>query len=159
MRIQCSRYSDFDYKIIREATKQGLPLTGGTALEIWASYFGRTDVRKRSDNDLDFMASNLLDYQSFADWCVENVDSSKVSVDVYLFKSQDYTDYIRTVDDVLVMSLPFILFTKLVRRTDRDIQDIKWVLSLNQLSDETLSKELSDIGLTEQEITILNNLL
>lgn len=49
-RVQCSRYSDLDDKIIAKASSLGIPLIGGTALEVLASHYGVSGVRKRSNN-------------------------------------------------------------------------------------------------------------
>ena len=158
MHIACSKYSDLDDLVINKASELNLPLIGGTALEIWASYFGRDDVRKRSDNDLDFITNRASDVKKLQEWVVSNIDSTKVTVDVYYVKSHDISKYICNINSTLVMDIVYILWSKLIRASKKDLIDCKWILSIDEISDEELVTKLEDLGLTESEVNLLNSL-
>lgn len=159
-KICCSRYSDLDDKVIEYATSLGLPLIGGTALEIWASATNTPGVRKRSDNDLDFIALSCKQIEDFRAWLISNIDPDIVKTDIYVGDS-NITPYIKEVNGVLVMSLPYILWSKLTRpdRSEKDIQDIKWISTVSQVTDEELVECLEDLGVTAEEINLLNSIL
>ncbi|MBE6334240.1 MAG: hypothetical protein E7071_05385 [Bacteroidales bacterium] len=161
IKIAYSKYSDFDDKVIYKASELGLPLIGGTALEVWANYYNVPGVRKRSNNDLDFISNDLPQINEFQSWVRENIYSSKVKVDVMHVQSHDFSEYIREVNGVLIMAPEYLLWSKFIRsdRSDKDIKDIKWLLTIEQMSDEDLSNALVDLGVTDEEIETLNNLL
>ena len=158
MKIQCSKYSNLDDKVISKATSLGLPLIGGTALEIWASHYNHPGVRKRSDNDLDFIAVPGDHSSEFRIWVQQNIPSDKVEVDLMYIRSHDISEYKVFVDGVLTMTLGYLLWSKLTRRTEKDIQDIKWIMSISQLSDEEIVNTFEDLGVTEEEIDFITNL-
>lgn len=158
-RIQCSRYSDLDEQVIRKASELGLPLIGGTALEVLAGYYGTPGVRKRSDNDLDFLTTDRKKIIEFKKWLVKNIDPDKVQVDVYVDAPKNYKDYIMNVDGTLVMRPEYLMWSKLTRASEKDIKDIKWLLSIRQVTDEEISTAMEDLGLTEKEINLLETLL
>lgn len=159
-KISCSKYSDLDDMVINKATDLGLPLIGGTALEVWANHYGTPGVRKRSDNDLDFISSDGEVNQEFSNWVKENIPSDKVKVDIHFVQSHDFTNYIRSVDGTLIMAPEYLLWSKLTRsdRSNKDIKDIQWILSISQLTDEEINNALDDLGVTENEFELLNSL-
>lgn len=159
VRISCSRYSDLDDQVIKKATEFGLPLIGGTALELWAKATNTPGVRTRSDNDLDFIANNLAKVHSFDDWVRESSDPDKVKTDVMLVRSHDFTPWITMVDGVLTMRPEYLLWSKLTRGSQKDKQDIKWILSIKDLPDSAIQKVLDELGLTQQEADLLSECL
>lgn len=159
LKIQCSRYSDLDDIVIAKASEMGLPLIGGTALEIWAGETGHFGVRTRSQNDLDFIASDEHTAKEFGKWVRENIDTSKVKVDVMLTRSVDFSPYVKEVHGVKVMSLPYILWSKLSRASKTDLQDIKWILTNPSVSDDELNDIFADFGLTKKEESLLMNVM
>lgn len=158
-RIACSKYSDLDDLVIAKASELGLPLIGGTALELLSNYYNVQGVRKRSDNDLDFLSDDIASIGIFQDWLQENIDPSKVQVDVYTQVPKNYKDYIMDVDGILVMKPQYLIWSKLTRWSDKDIQDIKWLLTIPQMTDKDLNTALDDLGVTQEEFDKLVNLL
>lgn len=158
-RIQCSRYSDLDDKIISKASSLGFPLIGGTALEILADYYSVDGVRKRSNNDLDFLSKDNKNKLYFMSWIQENIDPDKVEVDFYDEAPKQYKNYILDIDGILVMNPVYLIWSKLIRASKKDLTDIKWLLSIPQLTDEELSEGMDDLGLKKSEIALLESLL
>lgn len=159
MKIMCSRYSDLDDKVIEKASKLGFPLIGGTALEILASYYSVGGVRKRSANDLDFLSKGNKYKLYFMNWIREHIPSDKVQVDFYDDAPKNYRKYILNVNGVLVMNPVYLIWSKLTRASEKDKTDIKWLLSIPQITDEEIVEGMEDLGLTEKEIDLLNSLL
>ena len=158
-RVACSRYSDLDDKVIKKATEMGIPLIGGTALEVWAAATETEGVRKRSDNDLDFIVGSLDKSREFSKWVKENIDPSKVKVDLMLVRSHDFKPYRTLVDGVLVMKPEYLLWQKLTRGSDKDKQDIKWLLSISDLSDEAIETVINELGITQEEYDLLMSIM
>lgn len=158
-RVAYSRYSDLDDKVIKKATETGLPLIGGTALEVWAAATGTEGVRKRSDNDLDFIVGSISKSQEFSKWVKENIDPEKVKVDLMLVRSHDFEPYKTLVDGVLVMKPEYLLWQKLTRGNDRDKKDIKWLLSISDLSDEAIEQVIGELGITQEEYDMLVSIM
>ena len=48
------QYTVFDIDIAKIASKYGLYLIGGTAIDLWCNYHNISSWRSRSNNDLDF---------------------------------------------------------------------------------------------------------
>lgn len=159
VRISCSRYSDLDDSVIKKATDLGMPLIGGTALELWAKATGTPGVRKRSDNDLDFLSNSVSKTTKFDSWVRKEVDTDKVKTDVMLVRSHDFSKWETVVDGVLTMKLQYLLWSKLTRGSEKDKQDIKWILSVKQLKDEDIQEILDELGLTEREANLLEECL
>ena len=160
-KIACSKYSDLDDRVIHKASELGLPLIGGTALEVWANYYNVSGVRKRSDNDLDFISNHSTVIREMQEWVKKHIPTDKVKVDILFVKSHDYSDFIRDVDGTLIMAPEYLLWSKLTRsdRSDKDIKDIKWILSIEEMSDDDLSFALETLGVTDDEIEVLSNLI
>lgn len=158
-RIACSRYTDLDEIVIHKMTELGIPLIGGTALEIWAKVTNTPNVRKRSDNDIDGISSDLYKVSQFNQWASKNIDPDKVETDIMLVRSHDFTPWITVVDGILIMKPEYLLWSKLTRRTEKDRQDIKWILSIDSLSDEDIQYVLDTLGLTQEEADFLNSIL
>lgn len=157
-RIQCSRYSDLDDKIISKASSLGFPLIGGTALEILADYYSVDGVRKRSNNDLDFLSKDNKNKLYFMSWIQENIDPDKVEVDFYDEAPKQYKNYILDINGILVMNPVYLIWSKLIRGSEKDITDIKWLLSIPQISDKEIIDGMEDLGLKDEEIELLQSL-
>lgn len=155
LRIDYTRYSPYDDMVIKQATAMDMPLIGGTALELWAYAFGVPCVRKRSDNDLDFLAHSLAQAEAFQAWVRTHIDVNKVQTDVMLVESYNFQPYKMVVDGVLTMSPAYILWAKLGRGSKKDVQDIRWILSLKSLQDEAIQEVIDQLDLTESESDLL----
>lgn len=151
-RIQCSHYSNLDDLVINTASKLGFPLIGGTALEVWANHLKASGVRKRSDNDLDFIAPSKESIEPFRNWLFLNIDPDKVKTDMYI-ADPGYEKFITEIDGIKIMSLPFLLWSKITRpnRKETDDQDIRWILSLSDVSDEEIEEVFNELGSTPKE--------
>ena len=141
-KIKCSYYSDFDEQVIEKATEFGMPLIGSTALEIMANHYGTSGVRKRSNNDLDFLSDDKAKIAKLRKYLVNNIDPDKVKV-----------------DGVLVMSPAYLIWSKLTRWLEKDQTDIKWLLTIKQLSDDEINNTLDDLGVIQEEFERLESLL
>lgn len=159
-KIKCSRYTDLDDKVISKASKLGLPLIGGTALEIWASELNISGVRKRSDNDLDFVTDKTSLEYLITDWCRENIDPGKVRVDIFKEQPQNLPkELIRKVHGVLVMDPIYLIWHKVQRATDKDKQDLKWLLSFVDIDELSYWLDADNLGITKDEEQLINSLL
>ena len=161
VKIKCSRYTEVDEIIINEATKLGLPLIGGTALEILASAYNIPGVRKRSDNDIDVIAYDLDTLNSFIKKSKEilkqhNLTAEDVKIDAYLTDKNIVKNFSFKVDGVLLMKPEWLLHSKLVRGTDKDI---KWLLKIPQMTDDDINYALDTLGVTTEEFELLTSLL
>ena len=92
-------------------------------------------------------------------WIQENIDPDKVEVDFYDEAPKQYKNYILDIDGILVMNPVYLIWSKLIRGSKRDLTDIKWLLSIPQLTDEELSEGMDDLGLKKSEIALLESLL
>lgn len=154
-------YSRLDVPTIVTATKLKLPLIGGTALEMWANYYNIPTSCPRSENDIDFISDSDGKTAALVDWVrtVRQQTKRKYSVDVFQVRSHYFLKYAVYMGDVLVMNLPYLLWSKLIRFEERDIIDIKWILSISAISDEEISEVLEDLGVTDEEIERLNKII
>lgn len=59
------------------------------------------------------------------------------------------------------MAPEYLLWAKLVRsdRSQKDLTDIKWILSIDQMSDKDISYALENLGVTDEEIELIESLL
>lgn len=112
-------------------------------------------VRKRSNNDLDFLTKDNKNKLYFMNWVRENVDYDKVQVDFYDEAKKNYRDYILDIDGILVMNPVYLIWSKLIRASKKDLTDIKWLLTIPQLTDEEISEGMDDLGLKKSEIALL----
>lgn len=158
-KIKCSYYSDLDEQVIEKATELGMPLIGGTALEILANHYGTSGVRKRSNNDLDFLSDDKAKIAKLRKYLVNNIDPDKVQVDVHTQVPKGWKKYAMNVDGVLVMSPAYLIWSKLTRWSEKDQIDIKWLLTIKQLSDDEINNTLDDLGVTQEEFERLESLL
>jgi hypothetical protein len=153
-----TQYSEFDDGIIRHASKLGLPLIGGTAMEVLSKYFDYPCHRIRSDNDLDFITDNDSTCKLLADWVSLYSNSPVVQVDVMLIKSHHIPpDYILEVDGVKVMTPEYLIWSKLQRFSSKDEVDIQWLLQI--ASPDKLEACFERLGITEQELKKVNILI
>lgn len=159
-KIAYTKYSDVDELVINKASEMGMPLIGGTALEVLGNYYHRSGFRKRSFNDLDFLGTNAESVEQFQDWVKQNTDPDKVKVDIYL-ESDEKLQFSLDMEGILVMKPEYLIWSKLSRpdRSQKDIEDIKWLLSIEEMSDEELSDALDTLGVTDEEFHLLQSLV
>ena len=151
-------YSEFDDLIIRQASQLGLPLIGGTALEVLSYYFQYPCHRIRSDNDLDFIADNDTSYRALAHWVSLHSTAAAVQVDVMLIKSHHIPQHLLLiVEGVKVMSPEYLVWSKLQRFSSKDEVDILWLLNIT--SPDKLEECFELLGVTELELEKINALI
>ena len=157
-KIAYTQYSIFDEKIIQKASSLSMPLIGGTALEVLATAFKKADVRKRSDNDLDFITDSELAKDELQKWVRLNTNAEKVQVDVYLIKSHTLPkQLVMNVNDILVMAPEYLIWSKLQRLSEQDKKDIKWLFSITDAC--KLEHWFEILGVTDLEIMKINLLI
>ena len=149
-------YSKFDNEIVKKGSELGFYLIGGTAIEIWLTYFGIKGWRKRSNNDIDFLF-NELDFDDrkyrgeFFKWQSKNVDSKSVKVDWFGIEGDCSEFLYKEIKGIKVMH-PYFLFTskydrlqesdseKDTERVKKDIKDLKDILKIINKMDKGFSK-------------------
>lgn len=142
-RVECSRYSDLDDQVIAKMTEIGIPLIGGTALEVLGHYYGKKGFRKRSDNDIDGLTTSKYEQYLLSEWLKKNIDPDKVQVDLFTDASFNYKDFIMSANGVLVMSPAYLIWSKLDRLSQKDKVDIEWLISL--ISEDELFNALDEL--------------
>lgn len=156
--LQFTKYSPYDELIILKASALGMPLIGGTALEVLDGAYGKSGVRKRSDNDLDFTTNSDKAKDALQQWVKANVDTDKVQVDVYLVKSHILPkQLIKNANGVLVLEPEYIIWSKLQRLSEQDKKDIKWLLTIADAS--KLEFWLETLEITDAEVGHINELI
>ena len=144
-------YSSLDVPIVREASRCGLALIGGTATQLLARKYSVRERRSRSINDLDFITSGLQNKRgisifknSLIKWGFtpikmddsdfmlnyENTNDG-VEVDVLISYESGLMDRFITVNGILVIDPCYAFLTKVQRITsglstknETDKQDI-----------------------------------
>ena len=80
-------YTNDDNLILSKATEFEMPLIGGTALELLANYYHVSGVRKRSNNDFDFIADQDFKIIKMKNWLAEEINPKNIQVDIMSIKS------------------------------------------------------------------------
>ena len=72
-----------------------------------------------------------------------------------------FSEYIREVNGALIMAPEYLLWSKLVRsdQSDKDLKDIEWLLTIEQMSDKDISYALENLRVTDEEIELIESLL
>lgn len=150
------QYTVFDIDIAKIASKYGLYLIGGTAIDLLCNYHSVPFWRSRSNNDFDFWTS--FDNQkgrsefmkhirnSFRFNIIEDSDymvtlkSSYIKVDVDILIDRDCNNkqFTHSVDGINVMSLIYLFSSKFDRyvnctdsqRKEIDFKDLRTLLSI-----------------------------
>ena len=164
-------YTSIDETVVRSASNHKLYLIGGTAIDMLCRHYGISNNRNRSNNDIDFLsfATNLSQTQEYVKELVyrynfkKDIDSEymitakndnlRVDVDVLIDYDNNNIQYGMTVNDVLVMSPAYMVYTKLDRylsssneeRRRIDIADIETLLKIMDKIGETEFSSLESI--------------
>lgn len=113
-----SIYSDFDRSVIKEAGKYNMYLIGGTAIEVWLNYLNIKGWRKRSDNDLDFLAVNSNNsnktWIQFNEWTERNRITDKVKIDTLVERNVP-KEFLIKIKDIKVLHPIWMFKSKLIR--------------------------------------------
>lgn len=164
-------YTSIDETVVRLASNHKLYLIGGTAIDMLCRHYGISNNRNRSNNDIDFLsfATNLSQTQEYVKELVyrynfkKDIDSEYmittkndnlgVDVDILIDYENNNIQYGMTVNDVLVMSPAYMVYTKLDRylsssneeRRRIDIADIETLLKIMDKIGETEFSSLESI--------------
>ena len=164
-------YTSIDETIVRLASNHKLYLIGGTAIDMLCRHYGISNNRNRSNNDIDFLsfATNLSQTQEYVKKLVyqynfkKDIDSEYMittkndtlgaDVDILIDYENNNIQYGMTVNDVLVMSPAYMVYTKLDRylsssneeRRRIDIADIETLLKIMDKIGETEFSSLESI--------------
>lgn len=164
-------YTSIDETVVRSASNHKLYLIGGTAIDMLCRHYGISNNRNRSNNDIDFLsfATNLSQTQEYVKELVyrynfkKDIDSEYmitakndnlgVDVDILIDYENNNLQYGMTVNDVLVMSPAYMVYTKLDRylsssneeRRRIDIADIETLLKIMDKIGETEFSSLESI--------------
>lgn len=164
-------YTSIDETVVRSASNHKLYLIGGTAIDMLCRHYGISNNRNRSNNDIDFLsfATNLSQTQEYVKELVyrynfkKDIDSEYmitakndnlgIDVDILIDYENNNIQYGMTVNDVLVMSPAYMVYTKLDRylsssneeRRRIDIADIETLLKIMDKIGETEFSSLESI--------------
>lgn len=164
-------YTSIDETVVRSASNHKLYLIGGTAIDMLCRHYGINNNRNRSNNDIDFLsfATNLSQTQEYVKELVyrynfkKDIDSEymitakndnlRVDVDILIDYENNNIQYGMAVNDVLVMSPAYMVYTKLDRylsssneeRRRIDIADIETLLKIMDKIGETEFSSLESI--------------
>lgn len=165
-------YTSIDETIVRSASNHKLYLIGGTAIDMLCRHYNINNNRNRSNNDIDFLSfatnisltreyvAKLISLYNFkkdidSEYMValKKNDTLGVDVDILIDYESNNIQYGMTVNDVLVMSPAYMVYTKLDRylsssneeRRRIDIADIETLLKIMDKIGETEFSSLESI--------------
>lgn len=158
-------YTSIDETVVRSASNHKLYLIGGTAIDMLCRHYGINNNRNRSNNDIDFLSfatnisltreyvAKLISLYNFkkdidSEYMVtlKKNDTLGVDVDILIDYENNNLQYGMTVNDVLVMSPAYMVYTKLDRYLSSSNEERRRI----DIADvETLLKIMDKIGETE----------
>ena len=150
------QYTVFDIDIAKIASKYGLYLIGGTAIDLLCNYHSVPFWRSRSNNDFDFWTS--FDNQHGRSEFIEHIRDSfrfdiiedsdymitlkssyiKVDIDILIDRDHNNKQFAHSVDGINVMSPIYLFSSKFDRyvnctdsqRKEIDFKDLRTLLSI-----------------------------
>ena len=166
------QYTSYDTKIVKTATRYGLYLIGGTAIDLLCRYYSVPFWRSRSDNDLDFWAAydnshkdkfvrhirRTLEFvvKEDSDYMLF-LESPTIHADILIDYDHNNCKFGYTVNDIKVMSPIYLFASKFdryvncnnARRKTTDFKDLQTLLLLMflHLQDDFLSNNETADGL------------
>lgn len=180
------QYTPYDTEIVKTATRYGLYLIGGTAIDLLCRYYSIPFWRSRSDNDLDFWTSfankerNRFVKQVGSKFGIGVEDSSDYMVSLELEKVKIETDilidydcvntkFASSINGICVMS-PLYLFsskfdryinTANIQRKKTDFYDLRTLLSIIEKTNgfDELESHLSNRDYDQRAEDMLNDII
>lgn len=179
-------YSSLDVPIVREASRCGCALLGGTAVQMLARKYGVKERRSRSINDLDFLTTaynkegiavfkHSLKKNGFtpikmgeSDYMLNYENAAQgVEVDVLISWEPDITKNFIKVNGILTVSPCYMFVTKVQRifsglstKNESDKQDINTIFDIIEKRGEIeLLQDMISENCPEVEEDALNELL
>lgn len=165
-------YTSIDETIVRSASNHKLYLIGGTAIDMLCRHYNISNNRNRSNNDIDFLSfatnytrtkeyvGKLIDLYNFkkdidSEYMITmKNDNLGVDVDILIDYDNNNLQYGMIVNDVLVMSPAYMVYTKLDRYLNSSNEERRRI----DIADvETLLKIMDKIG--EAEFSSLESII
>ena len=180
------QYTPYDTEIVKTATRYGLYLIGGTAIDLLCRYYSVPFWRNRSDNDLDFWTSfankerDRFVKQVGSKFGIGVEDSSEYMVSLELEKVKIETDilidydcantkFASFINGICVMSPIYLFFSKFdryintanIQRKKTDFYDLRTLLSIIEKTNgfDELESHLSNRDYDQRAEDMLNNII
>ena len=180
------QYTPYDTVIVKIATRYGLYLIGGTAIDLLCRYYSIPFWRNRSDNDLDFWTSFAnkerdrfvkqvggkfgIGVEDSSDYMV-SLELKKVKIETDILIDYDYanTKFASSINGICVMS-PIYLFsskfdryinTANIQRKKTDFYDLRTLLSIIEKTNgfDELESHLSNRDYDQRAEDMLNDII
>lgn len=180
------QYTPYDTEIVKTATRYGLYLIGGTAIDLLCRYYSIPFWRNRSDNDLDFWTAydnshkdkfirNIKHTLGFvvkedSDYML-SLESSNIHTDTDILIDYEYNN-IRfgcIINDIKVMSPIYLFASKFdryvncsnVQRKTTDFKDLQTLLLLIERTNgfDELENHLSALNYDQRAENLLNDII
>ena len=154
------QYTPYDTEIVMAATRYGLYLIGGTAIDLLCRYYSVPFWRSRSDNDLDFWTA------------YDNSHKDKfihADTDILIDYDRNNCKFGYTVNDIKVMSPIYLFVSKFDRyinsnnaqRKNTDFKDLQTLLLLIDRINgfDELENHLSALNYDQRAEDALNDII
>lgn len=180
------QYTPYDIRIVKTATRYGLYLIGGTAIDLLCRYYSVPFWRSRSDNDLDFWTAYDNSYKGKfirhikrtlgfvikedSDY-MQSLESSVIHADTDILIDYDRNNckFGYTVNDIKVMSPIYLFVSKFDRyinsnnaqRKNTDFKDLQTLLLLIDRINgfDELENHLSALNYDQRAEDALNDII
>ena len=180
------QYTPYDTEIVKTATRYGLYLIGGTAIDLLCRYYSIPFWRNRSDNDLDFWTSSAnkkrdrfvkqvggkfgIGVEDSSDYMVSlELKKVKIETDILIDYDCANTKFASSINGICVMS-PIYLFsskfdryinTANIQRKKTDFYDLRTLLSIIEKTNgfDELESHLSNRDYDQRAEDMLNGII
>lgn len=180
------QYTPYDTEIVKTATRYGLYLIGGTAIDLLCRYYSIPFWRNRSDNDLDFWTSFVnkerdrfvkqvgskfgIGVEDSSDYMVSlELEKVKIETDILIDYDCANTKFASFINGICVMS-PIYLFsskfdryinTANIQRKKTDFYDLRTLLSIIEKTNgfDELESHLSNRDYDQRAEDMLNDII
>lgn len=180
------QYTPYDTEIVKIATRYGLYLIGGTAMDLLCRYYSIPFWRSRSDNDLDFWTSFAnkernrfvkqvgskfgIGVEDSSDYMVSlELEKVKIETDILIDYDCANTKFASSINGICVMS-PIYLFsskfdryinTANIQRKKTDFYDLRTLLSIIEKTNgfDELESHLSNRDYDQRAEDMLNDII
>lgn len=180
------QYTPYDTEIVKIATRYGLYLIGGTAIDLLCRYYSIPFWRSRSDNDLDFWTSFAnkernrfvkqvgskfgIGVEDSSDYMVSlELEKVKIETDILIDYDCANTKFASSINGICVMS-PIYLFsskfdryinTANIQRKKTDFYDLRTLLSIIEKTNgfDELESHLSNRDYDQRAEDMLNDII
>lgn len=180
------QYTPYDTEIVKTATRYGLYLIGGTAIDLLCRYYSIPFWRNRSNNDLDFWTSFAnkerdrfvkqvggkfgIGVEDSSEYMVSlELEKVKIETDILIDYDCANTKFASFINGICVMS-PIYLFsskfdryinTANIQRKKTDFYDLRTLLSIIEKTNgfDELESHLSNRDYDQRAEDMLNGII